>query len=276
MADKERDAMLREMAQHRGFKLVKSRRRKAGGDFGHYGLKAATSGEECLGFSNGGLTASDEDIEAFLRQQTASTWKDSLGAAAAAVPAQEKDERGKGKSAPSPSRRVARARARPAGPPKAFHKAPAKSAPQPQLRIREADIVDAEALARLLSRFAPTTADEVAERLPLLAHGGERPLVARLGDDVIGLISWHVTPVLHRPKPVGRITYLEVDEKFQRQGIGRQLVEAVEARLKKRGCGLIEVTSNRKLLRAHAFYEALGFERTSFRFGKDLEPAKKS
>ena len=269
MADKERDAMLREMAQHRGFKLVKSRRRKAGGDFGKYGLKTAAKDEECLGFGKKGLTATADDVEAFLRQQTASTWKSSLGATPANKEKADSPARG-GKS------RFSRP-APPPPPPPAPKSSPPKAtkpAPKPELRIREADSVDAEALARLVSAFAPASADDIAERLPLLAHIGERPFVARLGKEVVGVITWHVMPVLHRPLPVGRITYLEVDAPFRKQGIGRQLVEAVEERLRERGCGAVEVTSNVKLTKAHKFYGKLGFERTSYRFAKPLNGKK--
>ena len=50
-----RDAMLREMAKHRGFKLVKSRRRKPGGDFGRFGLVDAKTGQDCFGIGKHGL-----------------------------------------------------------------------------------------------------------------------------------------------------------------------------------------------------------------------------
>lgn len=263
MADRERDAMLRDMATHRGFKLVKSRRRKPGGDFGRFGLKAAESGDECLGFGKTGLTATPEEVEAFLRRQTASTWKESLGSASAKPP-----KRGSRKTSEPTHRPERKTKATPARP-------PPPPPEKPKLRIREADAVDAEAIAELVSNFDPATADEIAERLPLLRHEGEPPLVARLGDEVVGLITWHVMPVLHRPKPVGRITFLQVAEKMQKQGIGRALVEAVEARLKERGCGLAEVTSNVKLTEAHKFYRILGYERTSYRFGKALSKAAK-
>ena len=43
-----------------------------------------------------------------------------------------------------------------------------------------------------------------------------------------------------------------------------------EARMRARGCEKMEVTSNLSLVDAHAFYEALGLERSSLRFFKDI------
>jgi GNAT superfamily N-acetyltransferase len=76
--------------------------------------------------------------------------------------------------------------------------------------------------------------------------------------------------VLHRPKPVGRISMLVVAKDRRGHGIGAELVAAAEAWLGKQGCGLIEVTSNTKRMRAHAFYERLGYARTSYRFARTL------
>ena len=71
---------LREMARHRGLKLKTSRRRKPGGDFGKYGLTDA-AGEAVLGIGENGLTASAEEIEAYLRDAARATWKTSAGSA---------------------------------------------------------------------------------------------------------------------------------------------------------------------------------------------------
>ena len=78
MPDKDQDDMLREAARSRGFRLVKSRRRKPGGDFGRYGLAGLESGRECLGFGPDGLTATAEEVHAYLRGGEVASWKRSL------------------------------------------------------------------------------------------------------------------------------------------------------------------------------------------------------
>ena len=236
------DAALREMAANRGLKLVKSRVRTPGkGDYGRYGLTDA-AGAKLLGFGRTGLTATPEEIETVLHEGVEADWKTSLRAAGGRAPKRAK-------------KRVARE---------------AEPEPEPPpLAVRAARPADSAAIAALLAetRFKATEA-EVAARLPGLKR--EPPLVATRGA-LIGFLTWHVTPVLHRPAPVGRITMLEVAEDERGRGVGRALVEAACERLRGKGCGLVEVTSNADLSGAHAFYRRLGFERTSYRFAKGLD-----
>ena len=71
------DDVLRKAAAHRGLKLVKSRKRKAGvGDYGRYGLTDGT-GKELFGFGPDGLTALPADIRDYLRKSEVSTWAQS-------------------------------------------------------------------------------------------------------------------------------------------------------------------------------------------------------
>jgi hypothetical protein len=74
----EDDVRLREMARNHGFRLVKSRRRKAGGDHGRYGLVDAAHEKHCFGFGKDGLTATAEEVEDYLRERTQDEWKRSL------------------------------------------------------------------------------------------------------------------------------------------------------------------------------------------------------
>jgi ribosomal protein S18 acetylase RimI-like enzyme len=275
---KEEVEALREMAANRGCRLVRSRRRKPGGDFGRMGLADLKTGKQVFGFGGKGLEATPEEVESFLRTSLASTWKKSLAAAGKGgkkAPAERKE-----KTPPRPPAAPKR-RAAAAPPPrrrgKAESDAPRKPEPArvdpPALRIRPADAVDGEAIAPLLADLGyKATADSLADRIGRHSRMGEPVLVAKLGGRLVGCLTWHVVPVIHRPRPVGRITFLVVAAEARRKGIGRALVEAAEAKLRQRDCGLMEVTSNTKLRAAHAFYRRLGFERTSYRFARPLAP----
>jgi GNAT superfamily N-acetyltransferase len=225
------------MAANRGCKLVTSRVRTPGrGDYGKYGLKDAKSGGEVLGFGRKGLTATAEEIETFLRGGAASAWKSSVGKT-------------------PPRKRAA---------PKPEPKPPAKPV------IRDARPKDVDALVALLEALGyAVTAADLRRRLAQVKKAGNHVLVADRGGP-IGLLTTSITYVLHRPRPVGRISMMVVAAQERGHGIGAALVAEAEARLKAAGCGLVEVTSNMKRLRAHSFYERLGYARTSYRFARDL------
>jgi GNAT superfamily N-acetyltransferase len=141
------------------------------------------------------------------------------------------------------------------------------------LEIRDARPEDVPALAALLAELGfPAPAAAVARRLDALRDAAEAVLVAARDGQVVGLLTAHVTPVLHRPRPVGRLTALVVTGRARGQGVGRALVGAAERLLAARGCGLVEVTSHRRLTGAHAFYGRLGYTVTSLRFKKSLAP----
>jgi len=233
---------LRELAENRGCKLVSSRVRTPGrGDYGRFGLKDAKTGREIFGFGKQGLTASPEEIAQFLRGNAAATWKSSVGKTRRAAP----------KAEPVPKPKPA---------PK----------PEPKLAIRDARPRDAEAIAALVAALGyEAGAADIRRRMGVLGKAGQEILVAEKGK-LIGVLTTSVMNVLHRPKPVGRISMLVVAEDVRGGGIGAALVAEAEKRLAAKGCGLVEVTSNRTRLRAHAFYEKLGYERTSYRFAKAL------
>ncbi|WP_165226971.1 GNAT family N-acetyltransferase [Aquisphaera insulae] len=142
----------------------------------------------------------------------------------------------------------------------------------PQHEIRPGVPGDASELSRLFAELRhPSSAESIAGRWAEWSAEGNSALVAAMPDGgLLGAAMLHRTIVLHRPKPVGRITALIVDARYRGQGIGRALVAAAESALSASGCGLIEITSNRRLVEAHAFYERLGYAASSFRFVKEL------
>jgi GNAT superfamily N-acetyltransferase len=144
------------------------------------------------------------------------------------------------------------------------------------LVIRDASPDDAEALGPILTTLGyPASADDIRARLNRLrAHGPtERTLVAMRGNEMLGFITIHCTPVLHRPGDVGRITGLAVIENAQGAGVGKRLVDEAERIVRDLGCVRIEVTSGPQRIGAHRFYERIGYENRGVRFAKELIPA---
>lgn len=95
--------------------------------------------------------------------------------------------------------------------------------------IRDARPDDAGALVQLLELLGyPANPAHVLERLD--RDAASRVFVAEDGDDVIGLVATHVTPLLERDRPVCRITAIVVRDDVRKRGVGAALVTRVEAR----------------------------------------------
>ena len=104
----------------------------------------------------------------------------------------------------------------------------------------------------------------------MTSQTGELPFVATLDKVVVGMVGRHAMVTVHRPAPVGRIPVLVVAKEAQGMKLGRMLVEAVEQWCRKKGCRIVEVTSNDRRAEANAFYRHMGYERSSIRFFKKL------
>lgn len=295
----DRDDALREMAQHRGFKLLKSRRRKPGvGDFGRFGLSDA-AGKAVMGVGPDGLTALPDEIEAYLRTGALDSWKVSAKAApdapkksrAAAV---ADDSKGKGETeaaaastnltagrkARHTGRRERPDRPRSAGttddPSEKFspHVAKEKRAqstepappPPATLTIRKHKKEDVATIARLLGELpgVDRTAQDVADAIAAARKVGGGLLVADQGG-LIGCIAWAIVPTMHR-SAIGRITTLIVTAKKRRKGIARKLVAEALGALAHAGCEEVEAMSDIDIRNAHGFFRSLEFAQASYRF----------
>ena len=138
--------------------------------------------------------------------------------------------------------------------------------------IREAVPADAVPIAGLLGQLGyAATAEAVAERIE--RHAASKTdvlLVAEADGEVAGLASLHVSMALEYDRDAGKLSAIVVDERRRGHGLGRSLVEAIEAEARRRGCVLLFLTTNERRKDAHAFYSALGFEETGRRFAKPL------
>jgi GNAT superfamily N-acetyltransferase len=249
---------LAETARNRGLKLVRSRVRTPNKRrFGTAGLTDA-SGKPVFGMDAKGPMASPDDVEHFLRNLGARDWGASLDVAV--MPRKRK---------PKPKRAAANDR-EPSTKPAPVPPKP-KEEPKPKPKIRDAKPSDSERLAELI-RFLghEITEKHVRRNLAALKKASETPIVATLDKKVVGLVGIHRMVTVHRDAPVGRIPVLVVAEEAQGLGLGRMLVDAAEQWCRKKGCKLIEVTSNDRRAQAHAFYRHMGYERTSIRFFKKI------
>lgn len=220
--------------------------------FGKVGL-TDPKGKAVFGMDAKGPTAGPEEVEHYLRNLGARDWGASLDVAVL---------QRKRKSSKAPRRA-----ANDGGP---EPKRPTNRKP-PERKVRDAKPSDMSQLLDLIHELEhPLSEKQVRNNLAALKKLGETPLVATLDGKVVGLCGISSRVVIHRAAPLGRITALAVAKEAQGEGIGRMLVEAAEAWMRKQGCQLVEVTSNDRRSEAHAFYRHLGYERTSIRFFKKL------
>lgn len=249
MSDPRLDA-LAETARNRGLKLVRSRVRTPGKRrFGKAGITDG-SGKPVFGMDAKGPTATPDAVEDYLRKLEAQDWGASL-------------------NAPAPRLKKPKREAANDGQPKSPEPPKQKRAPTP--KIRDAKPSDAARLTELIRELGHEIDEQhVRKNLSALEKTAETPLVATLDKQVVGMCGVGKRVVIARPAPLGRITSLIVTKDAQGHGIGRMLVEAAEAWMRKAGCQLVEVTSNDRRGEAHAFYRHMGYERTSIRFAKTL------
>ena len=87
--------------------------------------------------------------------------------------------------------------------------------------------------------------------------------VAERDQRVIGTLQLSFIPGLtRRGMWRGQIEGVRVAASERGGGIGRAMLEWAIEECRKRGCGLVQLTSDKQRTAAHAFYDALGFRST--------------
>lgn len=137
--------------------------------------------------------------------------------------------------------------------------------------IRDAEPRDAEAIVALLGQLGyPAEAASLEARLERLRIVGDRVVVAERDGEVVGLAQLHVSPTLEYDRPAAKLAALVVDASHRGEGIGRALVDAMEAEARDRRCELLFLTTAARREDAHEFYRRVGLEETGKRFAKAL------
>jgi N-acetylglutamate synthase-like GNAT family acetyltransferase len=309
MAGEKGDEMLREAAKARGFRLVKSRRRKPGGDFGLYGLVDLKTGRECLGFGKGELTATSDEVHSYLRGGEVAAWKRSLiGVVGGDEP---KLKKAKGEEAPKASARPERSRGAPAQervrdevPSASPRRTPKSEKPAPASRRRPSTSLgtsgegggrqdtkvekeeEEEQEERKAPRSQPRIRDATRRDAAALAKLIGIPaatLAERLAaairadeaplvaerDGLVGCAAWTIVQTLQHG-PRGRITLLFVAEGERRQEIGARLLAQAEQRLRDAGVSAVEMSLDIDFDAPAGFLRHAGFTRSANGYGKAL------
>lgn len=144
------------------------------------------------------------------------------------------------------------------------------------MKIRQAVKKDGAEIAQLLREMgwfsglaAETQAQTEARVARLLADGlvteNHSVYVAEEDGRVVGYTAVHWLPYLFMTGPEGYVSELFVRETERGQGVGRQLLTAVEVEAKSRGCTRLSLLNGRhRESYQRQFYEKMGWEERPF------------
>ena len=136
------------------------------------------------------------------------------------------------------------------------------------LLIRKAKAADVPRLVALLIADAIRDLDEAAPDDPIYhaafaaieADPKQLLLVGERAGLVVATLQLTFIPYLmHRGRPTALVEAVRVAGELRGQGLGAQLMRAAVDEAKRRGCARVQLTTNKKRLDAHRFYERLGF-----------------
>ena len=139
--------------------------------------------------------------------------------------------------------------------------------------IREAKVEDAAVICSISSKDLGYECKEffVKERLEKLDEKREAVFVAELEGKVAGYVHAEVYSLLYYESMVN-ILGLAVSSACRRKGVGRALMNRVEAWAREKGIREMRLNSGGTRKEAHEFYRAIGFddEKVQMRFIKEL------
>ena len=97
----------------------------------------------------------------------------------------------------------------------------------------------------------------------IAADPNQRLVIAELDDRPIGTQQLSFIPGINR---LGEwrclVEAVHVAPDHRNLGLGSEMIRWAVAEARARGCGLVQLTSNKKRLDAHRFYERLGFQKS--------------
>jgi GNAT superfamily N-acetyltransferase len=106
----------------------------------------------------------------------------------------------------------------------------------------------------------------------MLHEPANRVLLAEQDGEIVGSLQLvFITSLSRRGTKRAIVEAVRVVSKLRGQNIGTALMKHAIAESRAAGCGLIQLTSDRRRARAHLFYRRLGFEQSHIGFKKELQ-----
>ncbi|MER6446928.1 GNAT family N-acetyltransferase [Streptomyces venezuelae] len=121
--------------------------------------------------------------------------------------------------------------------------------------------------------FGAIEADPRNEMLVLTTTAGPGSGSGEAGEVVLGCLQITYIPGLgQNGQERALVEAVRIRADRRGSGLGAELMRLAAERARERGCGLVQLTSNKRRTAAHRFYERLGFARSHEGFKLSLEP----
>jgi GNAT superfamily N-acetyltransferase len=147
-----------------------------------------------------------------------------------------------------------------------------------ETRIREARVEDVEWILELycetgIGAKETFTPDEARAQLRIFRrYPSLRVFVAEVDGQIVGTYELLIMDNLaKRGRKSAVVEDVAVSPQHQGHGIGRAMIQHAMDLAKDAGCYKLVLSSNLKRPNAHAFYEAIGFERHGYSFRVELK-----
>ncbi len=133
-------------------------------------------------------------------------------------------------------------------------------------------LIDSDDVSSRRDPVRQTDADDQREALLAITQDpNHRLLVAEFDGQPVGSFQLSFIPgVSRRGAWRGQIESVRVDPDFRGQNLGTEMMNWAISECRNRGCGLVQLTSDKQRDAAHRFYERLGFSPTHTGFKLNL------
>ncbi|AAN54935.1 GNAT family N-acetyltransferase [Shewanella oneidensis MR-1] len=139
------------------------------------------------------------------------------------------------------------------------------------ISIRQAQIADLNPIATLLLQLGYLATEAQLQQYLDDPKRSDEIYLAESEGVVVGLISLIFFDYFPSQQQICRITALVVTEASRGLGVGTQLIDFAKDRASERDCRQLEVTTSMHREKTQAYYESIGFEKSSFRYIQAIE-----